>query len=168
MIHYRSDEWWISDTGTVALEDVTNCSGKRGSLSTITRPASTPTPRPTITEGSSCCLTADFEVKSLTKHPRARICLRYVMCRRNLARSHAPLSNELMQCVKHCFARGTAFITALEVLHSMPSLQCRIERGEICQSCSICWIERKLDLTHRQYSPQDLDIIRRYLDMMGK
>lgn len=152
----------------MALEDVANRHGRICSLPTTMRPASTLTPRPTITSGSSCCLTADFEVKSLTKHPRARICLRYVMCQRNLARSHAPLSNELTQCVKHYFARGTAIITALEVLHSMPSLQCRIERGDTCQSCSIRWVERRLDLTHRQYSPQVLDIIRRYFDMMGK
>jgi hypothetical protein len=109
---------------------------------------------------------------ALAKPASLSICLLYVICRRALAKSRDQLSEELTRGVKQQYGWANLTVTARDICPNMPSLQHLINRGDVCESCALRWIERKLDWRlgrmNHQYSSRDLEIIDKYLAIMGK
>lgn len=125
----------------------------------------------TASPGSSC-ISQRSSSPALAKSVSLSICLLYVMCRRSLARRRDNLSKELTEGLAQLYAKETRTVSAREVSVAMPLLQRLIDQGDVCESCALRWIERKLnrktDRMKLLYSPRDLEIIREYLAMMGK
>lgn len=120
----------------------------------------------------SCAFLSATEETALAKPPSVSTCLLYAICRRALAKSRDQLSKELTRGIKQQYGRDNLIITARDICPSMPSLQHLINQGGVCESCALRWVERKLDWRLRrmnhQYSSRDLEIIDKYLAVMGK
>lgn len=124
---------------------------------------------------------------SAIHRPSSRRCLMYAVCRQTLAwpENRKTFWDELKKCIEELYAAGTStFVTANELLRSMPLLKRATKKGDVCKTCAAAWIEETLkgmnlfetDLALNQhdwrtsqlrYDPEDIKIIQRYLAMMG-